>query len=73
MKWADNNMEINEKLGELKDLIDKNRAMEEKLTDKHVELDTKIGNMARKLENHLYEPDAHHVAMIAKKKKDKKK
>ena len=53
--------------------VEKLKALVDKLMDKHTELDTKIGNMARKLENHLYEPDAHHVAMIAKKKKDKKK
>jgi len=52
---------------------DKLKALVDKLTDKHVELDTKLGNMARKLENHIWEPDAHHVAIISKKKKDKGK
>ena len=52
---------------------DKLKALVDKLTDKHVELDTKLGNMARKLEIHIWEPDAHHVAIISKKKKDKGK
>lgn len=66
MKWQDIDETNTENYNKLKALVDK-------LMDKHTELDTKLGNMARKLENHLFEPDAHHVAMIAKKKKDKGK
>ena len=66
MKWQDVDETNTENYNKLQALVDK-------LMEKHTELDTKLGNMARKLENHLFEPDAHHVAMIAKRKKDRKK
>lgn len=70
MKWPDQQKGA---VGDSPDRIDKLKALVDKLMDKHTELDTKLGNMARKLENHIWEPDGHHVAILAKKKKDRGK
>ena len=45
----------------------------ETLKETFLNQEEKLRNMANKLENHLFEPDAHHVALVAKKKKAKAK
>jgi len=41
-----------------------------KLVDRIAELESKVINLANKLDEHLKEPDAHHVAMLAKRAQD---